>query len=161
MKRLPMVSLFAELTQSALGQSAIRPNEDMPVTQKVSLCSVLRRPRGYRSKLVEIRADVLLAMPDGAALFDRACPKRGIALGVDLPKADASAVSLVPSILNDCSSALHPQGLVAGTFVGKLSYFTGGRLNLRLSSARELDVIPCIPPIPSKLRSMPSATPPT
>lgn len=157
MKLLLVALLIVELTSSAYGQLTMKPAEPMPITQKASLCSVLRRPRVFQSRLVEIQADVLLAMPDGAALFDRACPRRGIQLGIDLPQADASVTGLVPSLLNDCSDAPHRQGLVAGKFTGKLGYSAEGRLNLRLLSVRELDVKPCVPPTPSSLPRMPSA----
>ena len=158
MKLLMIGLLFAEFAMSARGQSPGSPKGNMPITREVDLCSVLRRPRSYLSNLVEIHADVLLAMPHGVFLLDEACPKGGIQLGADLPKADASTTNLVPSLLNDCSGAPHPQGRVAGTFIGRLSYSAEGRLNLRLGSIRDLDVKPC-PPSPSTLR-MPSATPP-
>jgi hypothetical protein len=130
----------------------------MPVTHEVSLCSVLRRPRDYRGTVVEIRADILLAVPHGAVLLDKSCPKRGIQLGVDLPEADTSVTNMLPSILNDCSATPRPE-TVAGTFIGKLSYAADGRLNLRLVSVRDLDVKPCVPPNPNTVGRMPSATP--
>jgi len=120
---------------------------DWPVTHEVNLCSVVRRPRVYRGNMVEIRADILLALPHGGVFFDKSCPKTGIQLGVVLPNADASVTDMVPSILNDCSTTTRPE-TVAGTFIGKLSYAADGRLNLRLVSARDLDVKPCVPPTP-------------
>jgi hypothetical protein len=159
MKLLTIGLLFAEFATATSGLPAARSKENVVTTREVSVCSILRRPRVYRSKLVEIRANIVLAMLHGAFLLDGACPKRGIQLGVDLPKADASVANLISSLLNDCSGVPHPQGQVAGTFIGKLSYSAEGRLNLRLVSIRDFDVKPC-PPSPVTLR-MPPASPPT
>jgi hypothetical protein len=155
--------IFAELVAFASGQSDVQSHNSRPAAHEVSLCSVLRRTGVYRGILVEIHANILLALPHGAALFDKSCPKRGIQLGIDLPHAEASVVELVPSTLNDCSATPRPR-TVAGTFIGKLNYSADGQPNLRLVSVRNLEVKPCpgsdVPPTPDTLGRMPSVGPP-
>jgi hypothetical protein len=163
MKLLSIGFVFAELVAFASGQSAVQSPVFTHVAQEVSLCSVLRRPRVYRGHVVQMHADILLAMPHGAVLLDGTCPKRGIQVGIDLPNAEASVTDLIPSILNDCSATPRPE-TVAGTFIGKLSYSADGRLDLRLVSVRDLEVKPCpkwdAPPPPITWGHMPSALPP-
>jgi hypothetical protein len=112
--------------------------------QQVSVCDVLRRSSVYRNQLIAIRAEVLLALPHGAILLNKDCPKTGLRLGVDLPEAESSATNLVSSILNDCSEP--KMDIVPGIFRGKLTFDSNGRLNLRLISVDELQVHPCPKP---------------
>src|SRR6266436_5738082 len=109
--------------------------------QQVSLCDVLRRPSVYRNQLIAIRVEVLLTSPHGAILLNKDCPKGGLRLGIDLPKAESSATNLVPSILNDCSKPKINR--ILGIFRGKLTFDTNGRVNLRLISIDELQIHPC------------------
>jgi hypothetical protein len=111
---------------------------------QLSVCDVLRNPSAYRKSLIDIRADVLLALPHGAVLLDENCPNSGIRLGVDLPDAEPSATDLVSSILKDCRSPRPDR--IAGVFRGKLAYSANGKIELRLFSVTDLQNNPCTPP---------------
>jgi hypothetical protein len=112
--------------------------------QQVSVCDVLRRPSVYRNQLIAVRAEVLLALPHGAILLNKDCPKAGLRLGVDLPEAESSATNLVPSVLNDCSEPKMDR--VPGIFRGKLAFDRNGFVELRLMSVDEIQIHPCPKP---------------
>ena len=116
----------------------------MQSQQQVSLCGVLKRPADYRHRIISIPAEILLALPHGASLWDRDCPKTGLILGIDLPNADSSVTNLISAILNDCTDPRPDR--VAGTFIGKLAYDADGRINLRLLSVKGLQAHPCTEP---------------
>jgi hypothetical protein len=114
----------------------------MQKQQQVSVCTVMSRPSEYRHRVIQIPADILLAMPHGAILLDKACPKMALRLGMDLPTADSTATNLISAILNDCSSHPRPE-TIAGIVIGKLAYSADGRINLRLLSVSDLQTHPC------------------
>lgn len=116
-------------------------------TPQISVCEVMQRPSLYRGHIVHIHAGILLALPHGAIIVDKACPKTAILLGSDLPKAESSATDLIQSILNDCTAGAHLHA-VEGIFTGKLAYSADGRINLRLASVSELHVQSCSEPEP-------------
>jgi hypothetical protein len=129
----------------------------LTMQKQVSLCEVLRRPAKYQHSVLGIRAEILVALPHGAVLVNKSCPKAGLRLGVDLPDADGSATNLGWAVMNDCSEPR--QNTVPGIFIGKLAYSTEGHLELRLLSVKDLEVHSCtelkpLPPMvtPSKLQ---------
>ena len=126
--------------------------------QPVSICEVLRRPATYRKYLIDIRAEILLALPHGAVLVDKHCPDTGIPLGFDLPDADSSATDLVSKIMNGCAEPRPHQ--VAGVFRGRLVYSSNSRVELRLLSVRDLQITPCpAPPSTYRIRRLPIEIP--
>jgi hypothetical protein len=112
--------------------------------QTVSICDVVKRPSDYRKHLIAVRAEILLALPHGAVLLDKDCPNAAIRLGVDLPEAESSVTDLLSSILNDCSEPKTDR--VPGTFRGKLTFESDGRLYLHLKAVDELQIHPCWKP---------------
>jgi hypothetical protein len=112
---------------------------------ELNICEVLSKPAVYGSQTLHLRADILLALPHGAILLDKQCPKAGLRLGYLLPEADSTAKDLVPSILNNCSPDPRPDR-VPGLFTGKLAYSAKGRIEFRLLSISQLQNHPCPQP---------------
>jgi hypothetical protein len=124
----------------------------MPGQHQVSLCAVLNRPASYRHRVVSIPAEILLALPHGAILLDKKCPRAALRLGFDLPEAGSSATNLISAIEGDCSDPRPDR--VAGVFTGKLAYSADGRIELRLVSVKGLQTHSCAePPTPSPMVS--------
>jgi len=98
--------------------------------QQVSLCAVLNRPAHYLHRYISIPAEVLLALPHGAILLDKNCPKTGLRLGFDLPEADSTSTNLVSAIESDCSDPRPDR--VAGIFIGKLAYSANERIKFEI-----------------------------
>lgn len=128
--------------------------------QPVSICQIMRRPAAYERRLVDIRADILLALPHGAVLLDKSCPNASIRLGVDLTSAQPSATNLVSNLTDNCSNQPRSDQ-VPGIFGGRLTYSSTGRLELRLFSVRDLHITPCpAPPGKYRIRHLPLQAPP-
>ena len=112
---------------------------------ELSICEVLNKPAAYRSQTLHLRADILLALPHGAMLVDKHCPKEGLRLGYDLPEADSTAKDLVSSLLSNCSVSPNPNPM-PGLFTGKLAYSAKGHIEFRLLSVTQLQNHPCPQP---------------
>ena len=127
------------------------PTARVPQT---NICEIVRSPSAYVSHLLNVRAEVLLALPHGAMLLDHSCSGAGIKLGIDLQNADQSVVTLTSSILNDCTEP--KQAAVPGVFTGRLVYSATGRLEIRLAKVTNLKVQSCEPRGPLPILSSPS-----
>jgi len=116
--------------------------------QSVTVCDVRKHPSAYLKRTISIRSKLVWAFPHGAYLQDEDCPKVVLLLGYDLPGADASVSKLLPSTISDsdCSPDA-PNHKTHGDFIGRIAYSPKGVPEFRLKSVRNLDNVPCPPPI--------------
>jgi hypothetical protein len=99
-----------------LGLSVSNSASAQTVYKSVSVCEVLANTQTHHLRYVAINADLFIVRPDGMALFDKRCMKKG--LGIDFPTPDADeSVSNLERAIRDGQWPMESTGRFCGRII--------------------------------------------
>jgi hypothetical protein len=109
-----------------------------PQYRSADVCSVLARPRHFRSSHIKIDAQVFSDGMHGTILIDGKCPKGGLPLDYPLPNAGKSVDDL-DHVIRSAGAPGTTGRRVTGSFIGRLRVDRAtGRISFALLSVSDL-----------------------